>query len=586
MSHRFGQMSAFANITLLDFEFQAIGGDRPRPICLVVKDYGSGRVRKFWHDEMVTMRKCPFPSGPSDVMLAYYASAELGCMLEYGWALPDVVIDLYAEHRVETNGLRLPGGNGLLGALAWRGESGIDIAMKDAMRTLILHRSSWSPSEQEQILDYCASDVEGLSTLLTAMAPKLDVPRAVLRGRYMKAVARMERAGIPIDVDMRRNLVAGWGSAKVELVRSIDQRYGIYDGLTFKRGRFSEWLRVNKIPWPRADSGALKLDDDTFKEQSLVWPVLRPLRELRQALSRMYLPNLEVGSDGRSRTLLGPFSSKTGRNQPSAKRFAFGLANWQRGVIRPPEGWALAYIDASAQEAAIAAGLSGDERLIEAYESGDPYLGFGKQAGLIPLDATRESHSDRRATFKTVVLGLNYGLGPERMAYQAGISQALAVELIIRHRKTYPRYWRWIDTVVDSALISNRMSSIYGWHRRINELDRATSLMNFPMQSNGAEMMRLASIAATEAGIEVCAPVHDAFLIAAPLSEIDDSTCHMREILSRAGSYVTGGIRVRTDAKVIRFPNRYMDDRGIEMWNRVVTLIDRPDAIIQAAPFA
>jgi DNA polymerase-1 len=34
-------------------------------------------------------------------------------------------------------------------------------------------------------------------------------------------------------------------------------------------------------------------------------------------------------------------------------------------------------------------------------------------------------------------------------------------------------------------------------------------------------MMRLAAIAATEVGIEVCAPVHDAFLIAAPLERLD-----------------------------------------------------------------
>ena len=55
--------------------------------------------------------------------------------------------------------------------------------------------------------------------------------------------------------------------------------------------------------------------------------------------------------------------------------------------------------------------------------------------------------------------------------------------------------------------------------------------MNFPMQANGAEMMRLAAIAATEAGIEVRAPVHDAFLIAAPLHRLDADICAMRDIM-------------------------------------------------------
>jgi hypothetical protein len=96
--------------------------------------------------------------------------------------------------------------------------------------------------------------------------------------------------------------------------------------------------------------------------------------------------------------------------------------------------------------------------------------------------------------------------------------------------------------------------------------------MNFPMQANGAEMMRIAAIAASEAGINVCAPIHDAFLIEAPLSQLDDRVAEMRELMSRAGQAVTGGLDIRTDAEVIRFPNRYMDERGKAMWEKVIGL--------------
>jgi DNA polymerase-1 len=298
----------------------------------------------------------------------------------------------------------------------------------------------------------------------------------------------------------------------------------------------------------------------------------------------MYLPNLQIGTDGRNRTLLGPFSSKTGRNQPSAKKFAFGPPSWQRGVIKPREGWALSYIDFASQEVGIAAGLSGDQRLIAAYSGGDPYLAFAKQAGLIPIDATRESHPVIRDQCKAVVLGLNYGLGAEKMAYQAGISPAVAAELIQRHRQTYPVYWKWSDSIVTSALLNNEMSSIFGWRRQLQSIDRPTSLMNFPMQANGAEMMRIAAIAATEAGIRVCAPIHDAFLIAAPLERLDGNVRHMCEIMTKAGSCVTGGVPIRTEARVIRYPDRYMDARGISMWNRVVHLVGRPDATYPVIP--
>jgi DNA polymerase-1 len=574
-------LNTFSSINLYDFEFRSIGGNRQEPVCMVVKDARSGVVKRYWQDDLRKLGHPPFPVGPTDLVVAFYASAEFGCMLELGWesAVKTVnVIDLHAEHRVETNGLYLPTGNSFLSALALRRLSCIEVATKDAMRDKILGQTSWSTAEQAEILDYCTSDVEGLDVLLRAMLPKLDLPRALLRGRYTKAVAHMERAGIPIDTNIHSALVAKWTGIRRELIKWIDRDYGVYDGETFKRGRFNELLRRLGIPWPKSETGALELNDETFKVQAALWPVLEPLRDLRQALGRMYLPDLQIGRDGRCRTLLGPFSSKTGRNQPSTKKFPFALSRWQRCVIKPSEGWGISYIDYSSQEIAVAAGQSGDERLIEAYNDGDFYLAFAKQAGLIPADATRESHPVARNQCKIVALGLNYGLGAEKMAYQAGISVALATELIQRHKRTYPRYWDWIEGVVASALLNNEMSSIFGWHRLLQAIDRPTSLMNFPMQANGAEMMRLAAIAATEAGIEVCAPVHDAFLIAASLEVLDEHVAQMCELMTRASLVVTGNVPVRTEAKTARFPDRYVDEEGTDMWNLVVQMAGIPDA--------
>jgi DNA polymerase-1 len=582
----FGQLSRFAHISLLDFEYNAAPGEPPDPLCLVVEDFRSGEQKRFWRDELRAMRRPPFPTGPNAVAISFYAPAELSCMLADGLLLPDCVIDLFAEHRVATNGERLPLGNGLLGALAYRGLPHIESSAKEVLREKIMSQTVWPPEDRAEILNYCASDVEALRALFTAMLPTLDLPRALLRGRYTKAVAHMERNGTPIDISVQNSFSEHWHLARRELVKTIDTDFGVYDGLHFRRGRFSEWLRVNRIPWPRTEHGTLKLDDDTFKEQSAIWPALKPLRELRQALTSMHVPDLPVGKDGRNRTLLSPFASKTGRNQPSAKRFVFGLPAWQRGVVRPPEGWALGYIDWSSQEIAVAAGLSGDTGLIQAYEGGDPYLAFGKDAGVAPPSATKASHPEIRDICKTVMLGLNYGLGVERMAHQAGITPALAAELIQRHRMTYSRYWQWSDGVVTRALLTNEMVSVFGWHRKIGPFDRPTSLMNFPMQANSAEMMRVAAIAATEAGIIVCAPVHDAFLIAAPIDEIEAAVRHMREIMSQAGYHVTGGVHIRTEARIIRYPDRYMDERGADMWNRVVRLIDRPDAVYVDTPVA
>src|SRR5262245_37298368 len=88
----------------------------------------------------------------------------------------------------------------------------------------------------------------------------------------------------------------------------------------------------------------------------------------------------------------------------------------QTGVVKPEEGNALAYIDWQSQEFGIAAALSGDTRMQEAYRSGDPYLAFAKQSGAVPPDATKHSHKRERDVFKMVVLGVGYGMEAETLA--------------------------------------------------------------------------------------------------------------------------------------------------------------------------
>jgi DNA polymerase-1 len=98
------------------------------------------------------------------------------------------------------------------------------------------------------------------------------------------------------------------------------------------------------------------------------------MRELRSGLSDMRLSDLAVGHDGRNRTILSAFGSKTGRNQPSNSKYIFGPSVWLRGLIKPPPGHGLAYVDWSQQEFGIAAALSGDPTMRAAYRTGDPYI--------------------------------------------------------------------------------------------------------------------------------------------------------------------------------------------------------------------
>jgi DNA polymerase I len=506
--------------------------------------------------------------------LHHQKPAEFNCHLALGWQLPYCALDLFTEFRNTTNGLSTPCGAGLVGALTYYGLSSIEAADKASMRELALRAGGYTHQEKTDLLDYCESDVDALKRLLPAMLPTIDLPRAILRGRYMKSAARIEHAGIPLDRGTLNRLELHWETIQDQLIAEVDQHYGVYEGRTFKAQRFADWLISNNVPWPVLPSGKLDLKDNTFKDMARTYPQIAPLRELRIALSQMRLSELAVGPDDRNRCLLSPFRSRTGRNQPSNTRFIFGPAVWLRNLIKPKQGYGLAYIDWSQQEFGIAAALSNDPLMKKAYSSGDPYLSFAIQAGAVPPDATKKTHKAEREQFKACVLAVQYGMGAESLSLRINQPVIRARELLRLHRDTYRVFWRWSEDGLNYAMLYNKIWTVFGWTLQLNANPSPRSLSNFPMQANGAEMLRLACCLVTEAGITVCAPIHDALLIEAPLDQLDAHIQKTQTLMAGASSIVLNGFALRSDVDIVRYPERYRDDRGVKMWETVSRIID------------
>jgi hypothetical protein len=442
------------------------------------------------------------------------------------------------------------------------------------MRRLAIRGGPYTAGERQALLDYCQSDVDALARLLPAMLPRIDLPRALLRGRYMAAAARMEWTGVPIDTDTLGQLRDNWERIQDSLIARIDAGYGIYERRSFRADRFAAYLARTGIPWPRLESGALALDDDTFREMARAYPAeVGPIRELRHALSQMRLQELAVGADGRNRCLLSAFRSRTGRNQPSNTRFIFGPATWLRSLIRPAPGRAVAYVDWSAQELGIAATLSGDLAMQEAYRSGDPYLWLAQRVGALPAEATKKTHPGEREQFKVVSLGVLYGLSADGLARRLNVAPCRGRELLHYHQETFRRFWRWSELVEMQGMLTGRLSTVFGWAVHVGPDANPRSLRNFPMQANGAEMMRLACCLATERGVIVCCPVHDALLVEGPADDIEAVVAETQRAMREASEQVLPGLPLRTDAKVVRHPERYSDPRGERMWGTVRELL-------------
>jgi hypothetical protein len=566
-------------IWAVDFEFHPAHGQEgslPVPVCMVALELESGHTLRYWQDELDSMPQAPFPTDSGALFMAYYASAEFGCFQQLGWALPVNTLDLFTEFRWFTNGIPLTHGNGLLGALLHYGLPTIGGEEKTAMRDLVLAQGPWDQAQRIAILEYCETDVVALEKLYPAMLPMLDWPRALLRGRYMQAVAGMETTGVPIDYALRTKLLDSWSTIQDQLIAEIDVTFDVYEGRSFKIKKFERYLTVACIPWPQLPTGNLALDDDTFKDMARTYPQLSPLRELRGELSGMRLSKLTVGGDGRNRCLLSPFRSTTGRNQPSTTKFSFGPSAWLRGLIQPAPGYGLAYVDWSQQEFGVAAALSGDVSMMAAYRSGDPYLAFAKQAGAVPKNATKQTHKAEREQFKACVLAVQYGMGAESLAIRISRPVARARQLLELHRQTYRTFWAFSDNALNQAVLGGRLWASFGWQIHTKSDPNPRSLCNFPMQANGAEMLRIACILIGQAGIRICAPVHDAVLIEAPLDQLDAVVAQTQAIMRQASAIVLDGFELSSDAKIVRYPDRYMDERGTKMWNTVMALIGEP----------
>jgi DNA polymerase-1 len=578
-------LEAFEQVWAVDAEYSAAAGCRPTPICVVAREVRSGQELRLWHDELAKLKSPPFRTDDRSLFVSYAAPAEFSVFHALGWPAPARVLDLFIEYRALTNGLSTPSGAGLLGALVHHGLPAMEGAEKKAMRDLAIRGGPFTDSERQALLVYCAEDVAALERLLPRMLPRIDVPRALLRGRYGWAVASMEHRGIPVDVPMFEHLRNRWQNIQAALVAEVDARYGVFDGKTFKREKFAGWLMAHDTPWPRLESGQLDLKDDTFRSMAKAHPAVAELRELRSALGMMRLfDDLAIGPDGRNRTAIMPFRARTGRNQPSNAKFIFGPSRWLRSLIKPGAGMAVAYLDYSQQEFGIAAALSGDEAMADAYRSGDPYLAFAKQAGAIPPEGTKATHCGQRALFKACVLATQYGMGPQALADRIGQPLDMAKQLLQLHRETYPAFWRWSQSAVDRAMLMGQLQTAFGWPIHVGPSAdpmkgaNARSLANFPCQAHGAEMLRLACCMLVEAGIGLCAPVHDAVLIEAPAATIDAEVERARAIMGEASRIVLGGFEIGTDAAIVRYPDRYVDEAGEAFWNTVTRLAGPPPA--------
>jgi DNA polymerase family A len=570
-----------------DFEYRQDENHCPVPVALFAKEHRTGTEISMRREQLLASTRLPFGYGTDTLVTSYSNVAELNCLNTLSYPIPPNLLCTYTETSAAINGLDIDGLTekrpSILEACDLFDIPHVTKEHKARMRDLILNNTEYSEEQWREIEKYNRTDVLEEGAVLEAIAPQIDLPAALFRGRYAKAVSSMELHGLPVDVDYLRELEANWQALRMYYIRR-DDTFGLYDDDgSFCEDRLEALIEQRGwTSWPRTQTGKPETKSRTIGKQCKRHPELRQLQRLRDQIAELRLGKFlkSIGADGATRCPILPFWTRSGRNQPSGRDVVYllSLPSWVHGVIKPPPGWGIAALDWVSQEPGIAAGLSQDPTLITDYQSGDMHMRFAVRAGLAPEWATKRSHRSLRDTMKPVSIGVNYGISKYGVAAQTGKSLQWSADVLASYRHTYPVLIQWQQDVATQALFDERIVSPLGWPMAVHAGTSRRTLFNYLMQAGGADMMRLAAIAAHEAGVRICAPVHDAFWITAPLDELDGAIITMTKIMLRSGRVIAGlEIPVEVTAEV-RWPQclgdvRKPDAKGQALWVEIKDLI-------------
>lgn len=437
----------------------------------------------------------------------------------------------------------------------------IDTKFKDATRDLIISNPEYfTTEEQDQIVEYCESDIDYLEPAYHAIIAEYKrllgdkylfttlYKEMRNRSNYACRTAIMEELGYPINVEATRQFSKQVPNILLSCQREINKLFphnppfykfkrkeGTYT-LNQKavREEIKRWLKDNpRNRWMLTDGGKSGKKDlslslkaftrhfnytHTYPKNNYFAQMVRFLK-LKQNLNG-FMPGGKtnfwdyVGSDGMVRPYMGIYTAQSSRSQPKASSFIPLKSAWMRVLIEPPKGKAMYSIDWASQEYLIAALISGDKKMIKAYESGDVYLAYAIDAKVVPPNATKKTHKTERDMMKPVILGQQYDLtefGLAKQLTEAGHPHTpeQAKKWITKHQMLYSTLWKFKAKVQRDYKINKKLKLPDGWYLW-GDNPNFRSVGNVPSQGMAACIMRKAVELAQDRGLDITYTLHDA----------------------------------------------------------------------------
>ena len=489
----------------------------------------------------------------------------------------------------------------------------IDTDYKQQMRRLCIENRT--RGYEEEIMKYCAEDTAFLIPLFTKLfelyykrlnnsfcpiapdtfkdiTPETAIQCLLGLNSYILESGKVADKGIRLNPERVEIVKEKAPTFRSELKRLFNDKYP--DCYRVEKGRYIrdtkqvQTLLANSIAemniknYPRTktgystDSNVLK---DYFKDSNTFAEHYRQHKKqitLLDKVSKVMDNPLEsiIGDSNLWYESLEPMGTITGRCTPKGK-FIFGWHKSFYGLIEPPKGKWYVELDYSAEETFIQACICKDDVYYSLYESKDIYLGFARLLGHIPLEdwnnltasELKEKYNTIRKQYKTVLLGLSYGMGVSKLAEKGKMSISRAERVVNDVKRILKASTMYKDRIEFKAKQARAFSNPDGFICEYNATTaKSTSVINWSFQSGGGYILRmlLHRILTECKSANVLATIHDAVFI--EVDEGDYDTINqvqrvMREVVRDALNEKEHTIRVGSP-EIIKHGEIWTPDDG------------------------
>ncbi|MBV9281117.1 MAG: DNA polymerase I [Chloroflexi bacterium] len=412
----------------------------------------------------------------------------------------------------------------------------------------------------ESVASYAGADAGvtfQLKTLLEKELADLELESLfhTVEMPLVAVLAAMERTGVALDTrvlaEMSREMTEALGNLEARIYEAAGHRFNINSTQQLGQVLFQQL----KLPAGRRTKTGHSTDNEVLEGLRGRHPIVDDILEYRQLikLKNTYvdaLPSLINPDTGRVHTDFNQTVAATGRlssSNPNLQnipvRGELGRRIRRAFVPARPENVLLA-ADYSQIELRILASMSGDERLLEAFRSGqDIHRATAAAVFGVPLEAVT---ADQRRIAKVVNFGIIYGIGEGRLAYETGISRAEARDFIASYNATYAGVTGFMDKLRRRAALYRYVTTLLNRRRPIPDITsehpglRAAAeraAINMPIQGTAADIIKIAMIGLHQQLLErfpdahMVLQVHDELVFDVPAAQVDEIAPLVRDTM-------------------------------------------------------